>query len=91
MRSADNIRSDEIGRRGLMLVLSSPSGAGKTTIARRLLSGDPNLVMSVSATTRLPRPSEVEGSDYFFLDKIEFNILVNRGHMLEHAKVFDNY
>ena len=83
--------SEEIGRRGLMLVLSSPSGAGKTTIARRLLASEPNLVMSVSATTRQPRSGEIDGSDYYFTDKIEFNLMVNRGEMLEHAKVFDHY
>jgi guanylate kinase len=74
-----------------MLVLSSPSGAGKTTIARRLLSGEANLVMSVSATTRPSRPGEIEGTDYFFTDKIEFNLMVNRAELLEHAKVFDHY
>lgn len=91
MSSSEDVRNDEIGRRGLMLVLSSPSGAGKTTIARRLLSSEANLVMSVSATTRQPRPGEIDGSDYFFIDKIEFNLMVNRGEMLEHAKVFDHY
>jgi len=89
--SIEGMRNEEIGRRGLMLVLSSPSGAGKTTIARRLLASEPNLVMSVSATTRQARPGEIEGSDYFFTDKIEFNLMVNRSEMLEHAKVFDNY
>jgi guanylate kinase len=83
--------NDEIGRRGLMLVLSSPSGAGKTSIARRLLDEDANIVMSVSATTRPSRKGEVEGVDYYFTDKIEFNMMVNRGEMLEHAKVFDHY
>jgi len=81
----------EIQRRGLMLVLSSPSGAGKTTISRDLLSRDDNLTMSVSVTTREKRPSEVEGVDYHFVDKIEFNLMVNRGELLENAKVFDNY
>ena len=91
MSSIETTRNEDIGRRGLMLVLSSPSGAGKTTIARRLLSSEPNLVMSVSATTRPPRPGEVEGSDYFFTNKIDFNVMVNKGEMLEHAKVFDHY
>jgi guanylate kinase len=78
---------DDIGisRRGLMLVLSSPSGAGKTTISRELLRRDSNVVMSVSVTTRPKRPGEVEGADYFFVDGIEFN------QLLEHAKVFGNY
>ena len=80
-----------IERRGLMLVLSSPSGAGKTTISRRLLDQDDGIVMSVSATTRPPRPAEREGIDYFFVDPLEFNLMVNRDELLEHAKVFDHY
>lgn len=78
-------------RRGLMLVLSSPSGAGKTTISRRLLAADPNLQMSVSATTRAKRPGETEGTDYHFVDRQEFSIMLNKGELLEHAKVFDHY
>ena len=80
-----------IARRGLMLVLSSPSGAGKTTISRKLLDRDPNLIMSVSATTRPKRPGERDGRDYHFVDLTEFNLMVNRQEMLEHAKVFGNY
>lgn len=80
-----------ITRRGLMLVLSSPSGAGKTTISRRLLDAEPGVVMSVSATTRPRRPGEVDGRDYFFVDPTEFNLMINRGQLLEHAKVFGNY
>ncbi len=80
-----------IERRGLMLVLSSPSGAGKTTISRRLLDQDDGIVMSVSATTRPPRPGERDGVDYFFIDPLEFNLMVNRDELLEHAKVFDHY
>lgn len=80
-----------IERRGLMLVLSSPSGAGKTTISRRLLDQDDGIVMSVSATTRPPRPGERDGVDYFFVDPLEFNLMVNRDELLEHAKVFDHY
>lgn len=78
-------------RRGLMLVLSSPSGAGKTTIARRLLAEDENLDMSVSATTRPKRPGEVSGVDYHFTDKTTFNLMLNRGELLEHARVFSNF
>lgn len=78
-------------RRGLMLVLSSPSGAGKTTIARRLLAEDDNLEMSVSATTRPKRPGEVSGVDYMFIDKTSFNLMLNRGELLEHARVFSNF
>ncbi|GAK44680.1 guanylate kinase [Tepidicaulis marinus] len=81
----------EIKRRGLMLVLSSPSGAGKTTLSRLLLADDPNITMSVSATTRKPRPGEEEGVDYYFLSTEDFGLKVNRGEFLEHAKVFDNY
>lgn len=81
----------EIHRRGLMLVLSSPSGAGKTTLSRRLLESDAEIDMSVSATTRKPRPGEVDGKDYFFLSTEDFGIMRNRGEFLEHAKVFGNY
>jgi guanylate kinase len=80
-----------IKRRGMMLVLSSPSGAGKTTISRRLLERDENLRMSVSVTTRPKRPGEVSHVDYHFIDATEFNLMVNRGNLLEYAKVFDNY
>lgn len=80
-----------IQRRGVMLVLSSPSGAGKSTIARMILEDDDNITMSVSCTTRPKRPGEVSGKDYIFVDTTEFNLMVNRGEFLEHAKVFDNY
>jgi len=80
-----------IYRRGLMQVLSSPSGAGKTTISRAMLELDTNLVMSVSVTTREKRREEVAVKDYNFIDKIEFNLMVNRKELLEYAKVFDNY
>lgn len=78
-------------RRGLMFVLSSPSGAGKTTITRALLEKNPDATMSISATTRPRRAGEVHGQDYFFVDMAEFNEMVARGDMLEHAKVFGNY
>ncbi len=81
----------EISRRGLMLVLSSPSGAGKTTLSRRLLAEEPDLTMSVSVTTRPQRPGEQAGVDYVFLDRIEFDLMLNRRQLLEHAKVFDHY
>jgi guanylate kinase len=73
-----------------MLVLSSPSGAGKTTISRALLSRDGNLAMSVSVTTRPPRPGEVDGKDYFFVTQVEFDRMVRENAFLEHARVFDN-
>ena len=79
-----------IHRRGLMLVLSSPSGAGKTSIARRLLELEPELEMSVSVTTRPKRPSEVEGVDYRFIDRATFRGMVARGELLEHALVYDH-
>lgn len=78
-------------RRGLMFVLSSPSGAGKTTITRALLKNNPDLVISISATTRQRRPGEVDGQDYYFVDIAQFNAMVEGGEMLEHAKVFNNY
>jgi guanylate kinase len=80
----------EIKRRGLMLVLSSPSGAGKTTLSRKLLASDPNITLSVSATTRAMRPTEVEGKDYFFISPKEFDAWVQQDAFLEHATVFEN-
>jgi guanylate kinase len=77
-------------RRGLMLVLSSPSGAGKSTIARELLRRDPQLSMSVSLTTRPRRPGEEEGRDYYFVDPAAFAARVARKELLEHAQVFGN-
>lgn len=82
---------DDIQRRGLMCVLSSPSGAGKTTIARRLIKDDVNLRMSVSHTTRKRRPGETEGIDYHFVDKTHFNASIDDGEFLEWAKVFEHY
>jgi guanylate kinase len=82
--------NDNIQRRGLMLVLSSPSGAGKTTLSRRLLENDGNIQMSVSATTRPLRPGEVHGRDYHFLGDQEFEAWLAEGKFLEHATVFGN-
>ncbi|UTW53055.1 guanylate kinase [bacterium SCSIO 12827] len=81
---------DEISRRGMMLVLSSPSGAGKTSISRRLLAEETGIVMSVSATTRPPRPGEVDGKDYYFYDQETFARMIANNEFLEHATVFDN-
>ena len=80
-----------ITKRGLMLVLSSPSGAGKTSICKKLLQQDTGLVLSVSATTRKKRPGEVEGKDYQFLSTQEFESRINKSQFLEHARVFGNY
>ncbi len=77
-------------RKGLMFVISSPSGAGKTTIARELLEHEPELEMSVSMTTRPQRAGEVEGRDYFFVDQATFDATVQAGGLLEHATVFGN-
>jgi guanylate kinase len=81
---------DGVERRGLMFVLSSPSGAGKTTLSRMLVAETPALQMSVSATTRPKRPGESEGKDYFFVDQARFDAMVANGDLLEWATVFDN-
>ncbi|MEM9432246.1 MAG: guanylate kinase [Pseudomonadota bacterium] len=77
-------------RSGLLIILSSPSGAGKSTLSRRLLEADPDVVFSVSATTREPRPGEVDGTHYNFLSRDEFERLIAEDAMLEHAEVFGN-
>ena len=79
-----------IARRGLMLVVSSPSGAGKSTLSRRLLKNDPQIAMSVSATTRPKRENEVDGKDYIFVTPERFEAMVREGAFLEHATVFGN-
>jgi guanylate kinase len=78
-------------RRGLMFVLSSPSGAGKTTISRSIMERDANVHLSISVTTRPPRRGEVDGEHYHFISNEDFGLMVNRGELLEHAKVFDYY
>lgn len=85
-RTAANASS--ISRRGLMLVLSSPSGAGKTTLSRRLLEAEPGLELSVSVTTRPPRRGEVDGHDYRFIDRAAYSRMVEGGELLEWAEVF---
>ncbi len=79
-----------VARRGLMLVLSSPSGAGKTTLSRRLLAEDDGVTLSVSVTTRKMRPGEVDGRDYRFIDRRAFLDMVANDELLEYAEVFDN-
>ena len=84
----DHRKSDAIARRGLMLVLSSPSGAGKTTLSRKLLEADPAVELSVSVTTRKQRPGEVDGRDYHFIDAPRFDAMVEQSELLESAQVF---
>ena len=86
--SAESIPSDTLHRRGLMFILSSPSGAGKTTIAKRILAEDGHIRLSVSYTTRPIRPGEVHGIDYLFVDSDEFQRKVDDGEFLEWAEVF---
>lgn len=85
------IENAAIARRGLMLVLSSPSGAGKTTLSRKLLEEDSGVTLSVSVTTRKKRPGEEEGRDYHFIGRKHFDAMVEKGELLEWAEVFDNY
>jgi guanylate kinase len=89
-RPADGARVEEIARRGLMFVLSSPSGAGKTTLSRKLLASDPGLELSISVTTRRPRAGEVDGRDYWFIDQAKFDAMVANRELLESARVFDH-
>jgi len=86
--AASNIPPPAIHRRGFLLVLSSPSGAGKTTITHRLLERDPSFSLSVSVTTRPARPSEIDGRDYSFIDQVRFDAMVAGAQLLEHATVF---
>lgn len=81
---------DGVERRGLMFVLSSPSGAGKTTLSRMLVAETPALQMSISATTRPKRPGETEGKDYYFVDQARFDEMIAKDELLEHATVFGN-
>jgi guanylate kinase len=82
--------SKQISRRGLLFVMSSPSGAGKTTLSRKLLAADSNIAMSVSVTTRKPRPGEVDGKDYHFISQERFDEMVQQNALLEYATVFGN-
>jgi len=88
---SSEVEAPAIQRRGLMLVLSSPSGAGKTTLSRQLLENDPHIQLSVSCTTRAKRSGEKEGVDYKFIETPTFRSMIERGAFLEHARVFDHY
>lgn len=77
--------------KGMMFVLSSPSGAGKTTLAKKLAKHNPQFIISISHTTRKPRPHEINGKDYHFVSKEEFNSLVKKNSFFEHANIFDNH
>lgn len=87
----DSVSQPPLARRGLLFILSSPSGAGKSTIARMLLQADEQLCLSVSVTTRPPRPGEIDGTHYHFIDEAEFHRLVEDHALLEWAKVFGHY
>ena len=91
MTDAPTIADVPVLRRGLMLVLSSPSGAGKTTLSRLLLEHDPEIELSISATTRPKRPAERDGVDYRFVDHAAFRAMIDRDELLEYAQVFENY
>jgi guanylate kinase len=90
MSMARRGKGKTIARRGLMLVLSSPSGAGKTTLSRKLLQEDGDIDLSISVTTRKPRPGEIEGHDYYFVGAKKFSEMAKRGELLECAEVFGN-
>ena len=80
----------DVSKKGVLVILSSPSGAGKTSIARALVEGNENFLFSVSATTRKSRPGEVNGREYYFLTVDQFRQKIDDGQFLEHAKVFGN-
>ena len=78
-------------KKGMMFILSSPSGVGKTTLTKKIAKNNTNFKISISHTTRKPRPNEINGEDYFFVDEKEFNSLIDNNDFFEHAKIFDNY
>jgi guanylate kinase len=90
LNSAATSAHPAIARRGVLLVLSSPSGAGKTTLSRALLEGDGGIRLSISVTTRKPRPGEIDGKDYIFVDDEKFEAMRSGGDLLEWARVFGN-
>ena len=81
----------ERNRYGKMFVLSSPSGAGKTTLTKKIAENNSNFNISISHTTRKPRPNEIDGKDYHFVDKKKFDLLIKNNDFFEYAKIFDNY
>ena len=78
-------------KNGMMFILSSPSGAGKTTLTKKLAANNKNLIISISHTTRKSRPNEIDGTDYYFVDKSKFDSLIKSNSFFEHAKIFHNY
>ncbi len=78
-------------KNGMMFVLSSPSGVGKTTLTKKIANNNPNFKISISHTTRKPRPSEVDGKDYYFVNDEKFNLLIKNNSFFEHAKIFDHH
>ena len=80
-----------VRKNGMMFVFSSPSGVGKTTLTKKLAKNNINLIISISHTTRKPRPNEINGEDYYFVRKEEFDLLIKGNNFFEHAKIFDNY
>ena len=79
-----------IGEKGMMFVLSSPSGTGKTTLAKKIAENNTNFSISISHTTRKPRPNEINGKDYYFVSTIEFEDLIKKNNFFEYANIFDN-
>ena len=79
-----------IEKKGMMFVLSSPSGAGKTTLTKKIAENNSEFVISISHTTRTPRPNEINGKDYYFVDKKKFDELVKKNNFFEYATIFDN-
>jgi guanylate kinase len=80
-----------VEKKGMMFVLSSPSGAGKTTLTKKIAKNNNKFVISISHTTRKPRPKEIDGKDYFFVSKDKFDKLIKGNHFYEYAKIFENY
>ena len=78
-------------KNGMMFVLSSPSGAGKTTLTKKIAENNKSFVISISHTTRTPRPNEIDGKDYYFVNKLKFDSLIKTNSFYEHAKIFNNY